>query len=111
MILSGLVRAQVPARVRVPRKVQQIEESDEPSSGPCTFIKSQKKAKAKELYLKGKSRKPYRKSKNLSSSFEDTDLLSSPSSNPVTTVHFEPSEWNDKVCKSCAPVLMKYSET
>lgn len=87
-------------------------ESDEPSSGPCTSTRSQKRAKAKELYLKGKSRKPYRKSKNLSSSFEDTDLPSSPSqSNPVMTVHFEPSEWNVKMCKSCAPVLMKYSET
>ena len=27
------------------------------------------------------------------------------------TAHFKPSEWNDNVCKSCAPVLIKYSET
>ena len=42
---------------------------------------------------------------------EDSDLSSSLPSNPIMSVHFEPSEWNNDICKSCAPVLMKYSET
>ena len=59
----------------------------------------------------GRSRKPYHRSKDLHSSFEDTQSDSNCSSNPTMTVHFEPSDWNDNVCKYCAPVLMKYSET
>ena len=61
--------------------------------------------------MKGRPRKPYRRSKGLHSSFEDTQSDSHSSSNPTMTVHFEPSDWNDNVCKSCAPVLSKYSET
>ena len=90
------------------------QEHEELSSEPCAFTRRRKKAKTKDLYLKGKSRKPYCKGKDLSSSFEDTDLpqdISPGPSNPAMTAHFEPSEWNNNVCKSCAPVLIKYCET
>ena len=92
------------------------QEHEEQSSEPYAFIRSKKRAKTKELYLKDKSRKPYRKGKELSTctSFEDTNLPQSSSSgpsDPTVSAHFESSEWNDKVCKSCAPVLIKYSET
>ena len=130
-IWSHLVRVKVTAQVKAPRNCwrvlrnlqvpaprelpensteQSVQASDEPSSArPCSSTTCQRRAKAKELYLHGKSRKPYRKGKNLSSSFEDSDLSGSTPSNPIMSVHFEPSEWNDDVCKSCDPVLMKYS--
>ena len=84
-------------------------DSDVPASAsasvPSTSTRRGRRAKAKKLYLKGRSRKPYRRSKDLQSSFEDTQSDSPSTSNPAMTVHFEPSDWNDNVCKSCAPIL------
>ena len=34
-----------------------------------------------------------------------------PAPKPGMACHFEPSEWNENVCKSCAPVLQKYANT
>lgn len=84
-------------------------ESPECSSGPSPSTRRERRAKTKEFYLKGKSRKAYRPSKELQGSLEDENLPGS--SNPAMASHFEPSEWNDKVCRSCAPVLIKYSAT
>ena len=84
-------------------------ESPECSSGPSPSSRRERRAKTKEFYLKGKSRKAYRPSKELQGSLEDENLPGS--SNPAMASHFEPSEWNDKVCRSCAPVLIKYSAT
>ena len=53
--------------------------------------------------MKGKSRKPYCKSKRLESSFEESGVS--------VGAGGEPSDWNVNVCKSCAPVLVKYAET
>ena len=88
-------------------------DSDIPASasGPSTSTRRGRRAKAKEFYLQGRSRKPYRRAKDLQSPFEDTQSDYPSSSNPAMTVHFEPSDWNDNVCKSCAPILMKYSGT
>ena len=49
------------------------------------------------------SRKPYRLPSELSKSFGGDDTQSSSS--------YEPSDLNEKVCNSCAPVLQKYSAT
>ena len=88
-------------------------DSDIPAStsGPSTSTRRGRRAKAKELYLQGRSRKPYRRAKDLQCSFEDTQSDNPSSSNPAITLHFEPSDWNDNVCKSCAPISMKYSWT
>ena len=59
------------------------------------------------------SRKPYRVSRELQLSFEDSDSThdrSSSSSNSMAC-HVEQSQWNKNVCKSCAPVLQKYAVT
>ena len=58
---------------------------------------------------RGEARKSYHFSKELQSSFEETDDLPGPSD-------FQPSDWNAKVCKSCAPkscapILSKYYDT
>ena len=79
-------------------------------SGPSTSTRRGRREKAKEQYLKGKLCKPYHRSKDLERSLEDSVSPCGPS-NPAIAVHFEASDWNDKVCKSCAPILMKYSET
>ena len=79
------------------------------SSGPSPSSKRGRRAKRKELYLRGESRRAHHYSKELESSFEDAN--SPGASNPATASHLEPSEWNAKVCKSCAPILSKYSET
>ena len=55
------------------------------------------------MYLEGKSRRPYRKRQHLESSFKDTDIS--------TDASGEPSDWNENVCKRCAPVLLKYTYT
>ena len=44
-------------------------------------------------------------SSELSQSFEDGQP------GPAEEAHYQPSDWNTNVCKSCAPVLCKYSET
>ena len=67
----------------------------------------------KQRYLEGMSRKPYRVSRELQLSFEDSDSThdrSSSSSNSMGC-HIEQSQWNKNVCKSCAPVLQKYAVT
>ncbi len=66
--------------------------------------RKERRAKRKELYLRGEARKSYHFSKELQSSFEETDDLPGPSD-------FQPSDWNAKVCKSCAPILSKYYDT
>ena len=79
--------------------------------GPSTSTRRGRRANVKELCLQHRSRKPYRRVKDLESSFEGTQSHSPTSSNPAMTIHFEPSDWKDNVCKSCAPILMKYSGT
>ena len=72
------------------------EEESSPAGGPST---ADRRAKAKDLHREGKSRRPYRKRQHLESSFEDTDISIDASS--------EPSDWNENVRKSCAPVLLR----
>lgn len=64
-------------------------------------LRSKKRGRAKKRYLDGTSRKPYRVSSRLSGSFRDGE----------TSTACESSEWNEKVCNSCAPVLQKYATT
>ena len=77
--------------------------SEEESSDCIASTRTERRAKAKALYMKGKSRKPYRKSKHLESSFEESGVS--------VCAGGEPSDWNVNVCKSCVPVLVKYAET
>ena len=81
-------------------------DSDIPASasGSSTSTRRGRRAEAKEFYLQGRSRKPCRRAKDLQSSFEDAQYDYLSSSNPAMTVHFEPSDWNDNVCKSYAPI-------
>ena len=60
-------------------------------------------------YLSGSSQKPYRVSSELQKALCDNKQGSS--SNQAMACHLEPSEWNENVCKSCAPVLQKYADT
>ena len=77
--------------------------SEEESSDCIASTRTERRAKAKALYMKGKSRKPYHKSKHLESSLEESGVR--------VGAGGEPSHWNVNVCKSCAPVLVKYAET
>ena len=58
--------------------------------------RSMKRTATKKRYLDGNACEPYRVSGVLLRSLEDGD-------NPVNTC--KPSDWNENVCKSCAPVL------
>ena len=82
------------------------------STGSSSTRIDRREAK-KQRYLQGKSRKPYRVSKELQRSFEDSDSACNPSLSNSNSMacHIEQSQWNKNVCKSCAPVLQKYAIT
>ena len=80
--------------------------SDSSASGLSTSTIRGQREKGKDLYLHSRPRKPYCRAKDLQSSFEDTQSDSPSPSNPVMTVHFQPSDWNDNVCKYCTPILI-----
>ena len=58
----------------------------------------------KKNYLEGKARQAHNVSAEVRASFEESQP------GPSQEYHSEPSQWNDDVCKCCAPVLQKYSD-
>ena len=92
--------------------VLETQEEATASTGSSSTRIDRREAK-KQRYLQGKSRKPYRVSKELQRSFEDSDSACNPSlsSSNSMACHIEQSQWNKNVCKSCAPVLQKYAIT
>lgn len=79
-------------------ELSELSETD-PEFQPDEPIRSGKRISIKKKYLAGTARNAYRVSPELSRSLKDVD-------NPATT-----SEWNERVCNSCAPVLQKYATT
>ena len=67
---------------------------------------STRKASKKHRYIAGKSRKSYKLSSDLQKVLSNNKPTTSNSQ--AMAQHVERSEWNENVCKSCAPVLEKY---
>ena len=78
-------------------------------SSTGTSTRKSRMAMKKQRYLSGTSRKPYRISNELQKALSDNEQ--GLSSNQAMASHQEPSQWNENVCKSCAPVLQKYADT
>ena len=93
--------------------VQETQEDTTTASSGSLSTRSGRRQAKKQRYLEGKSRKPYRVSRELERSLEESDTAHDPSLSSSISMasHTESSQWNKNVCKSCAPVLQKYVVT